>query len=55
VLKDRIREKKDRFFFKKNIIWTGQNWNVPARNWLEFIERAEILSEIKFVPYYFVF
>jgi hypothetical protein len=51
VFKDRIREKNDRFFFtkKKYIIWTGQNWNVPARNWLEFIERAEILSEMKYI------
>jgi len=40
---------------KKNIIWPEWNQNILARISVEFIERAKILSKMKFVPVCFIF
>jgi hypothetical protein len=48
--------KLDNIFLEKiNIIWPEWNQNIPARILAKFMERAKIMSKIKFVPVCFIF
>jgi hypothetical protein len=50
-LRDIIKIVKPYNILKKKTIWPEQNnRNVPAEIWVEFLEWAEILSEMKSVP-----